>query len=346
MLKSGAEVAWCGSGFWLKIKYSVYGLIIVCNGAAMKYTAAFMFFLMAPLRAISSDVYLYDVYQNDTNGDGVPELLIVSQEPFTGKTLFVPIGVKATVVIPIDEVRRSIYIESDGYGGQSVISLNPGSEPDFYGNWEHVGEGVLYGDITGDGWQDMFVLGGGYGSSYSLSWNERTDQLVIHQVIDNEELKHYIDLGYAVELMDMNEDGLDDLVIKENSDIVHVVFASDSGNFYEEQEQEQEQEESYSSTADHTINRFLEVSLEGSETEILEMIMEGVNRQYVQDIISVIGIDEFRSKIDSIDELNPVSITRSLAEYEAVFYLEDGSSESYPIIMSRDKKGVWRLRKI
>lgn len=113
-----------------------------------------------------------------------------------------------------DSVKKSSlhYFENQGTSTEPIFTLVDTN----YLNVSTLNVGLraipTFGDITGDGWNDV-VFGADNGKMYILKSNSSTTFLPIEQLMDNTAAFVTTEGGASPQLVDLNEDGLLDLVI-------------------------------------------------------------------------------------------------------------------------------------
>jgi hypothetical protein len=238
------------------------------------------------------------------------------------------------------EFRNTIGITSDGYEKQTISNYPPGKEPTLDATWTKSGVGVLYGDINGDGWQDMFIVGNNNSASYTFSWSERLDQLRKKEVVDDSQLKFYVANDYTLSLQDYNNDQKSDLVISKDGNVVDIAFATGDGVFYASDDSE-EASLATSKLAIENLKFF--AGIEDVESIVNSMSRKGAAR--LQKIIAALGNEAFCEEINRIERTVPATVTVNNAQYEAVI-TENGEKHVFPILMVRDRDGTWKIDQI
>tara|TARA_R110002072_G_C7922868_1_gene531162 strand:- start:421 stop:1338 length:918 start_codon:yes stop_codon:yes gene_type:complete len=287
-----------------------------------------------------SSAEFYDVYTKDENGDGILDIILVAKEKYTGRIINMFIGSGGALPIGMNEFRKTIGISSDGDSNQIISTYAPGNEPSLDASWTKSGVGVLYGDITGDGWQDMFIIGNNNSNSYTLSWAKRLDQLIIQQILDDSQLKYYVANGYTLNLEDKNDDQMDDLVVSKDGNVVDIAFVTGNGVFYASDDSE-EASRVTSQIAIDNLRFFAGIKDVDSIIDITSR--NGAIR--LQRIISTLGSEAFCEELNNIERTVPSRISINTAQYEAVI-TKNGEKSAFPILLARDRNGVWKIDQI
>tara|TARA_R110002072_G_scaffold271879_1_gene431897 strand:+ start:405 stop:626 length:222 start_codon:yes stop_codon:yes gene_type:complete len=73
------------------------------------------------------------------------------------------------------------------------------------------------------------------------------------------------------------------------------------------------------------------------------MSRKGAER--LQKIIAALGDEAFCEEINRIERTVPAAVSVNNAQYEAVI-TENGEKHAFPILMVRDRNGVWKIDQI
>lgn len=283
---------------------------------------------------------LYDVYTRDIDGDGFPEVMVVSRKPFTGRKLVVMVGSDVQTPIVLDEYRRAIRIHQDVAGEVHVATLHPAQALREEG-WQRNALATVYGDITGDGMQDMLVIGDGSAHSYTFSWESRRDQLVVQQVLDDETLQYYAAHGYDIALEDMNGDDMDDLVFRKDGAVVDVALVTGRGVFFAEDRTQ----EAADITSAITVESLFRAAREGDMDRVLGLAGREAEGLF-DGIRAVIGDEAFLEELARVEYVVPATVGVNFAQYEMAVPAEDGSIEFFPLLMERSRNGLWKVERL
>lgn len=299
-----------------------------------------MLLLVALQARAQTGAELYDVYTRPSDLEGIPEIMIVSREPLTGRKLVVPVGSDIQTPIVFDEYRRAIRIHPLSPSEETITVVHPSAASEAEG-WSLGGLTAVFGDITGDGRQDMLVIGADGAKSYTLSWDRKKDQLVIQQALDNEAMKFYIERDYDITLEDMNGDQMDDLVFRKEGEIVDIALVTGQGVFFAD--------DTTREAAEVTAGIMVDSLIRAAKESDIDAVMALAGRKAVpmlENIREAIGDEALLEELASVESVVPAKVGVNFAQYELGVRTEDGELEFFPLMMERSRNGLWKIERL